>query len=424
MLRYKNLEEQINSLSWLNVSVGNELGNVSGHVDCGTMMAILGHSGSGASTLLRVLGQRIRCSGNFYINGREVDLQEIRKTAAYVGDNDSLVNALTAAETLNFAAHLAQGPTEISKADENLSTGELKWILSPKQDRARQVKGLSRSERKRLRIAIQLLTGSKVLLLDEPTSGLDNITALTVMKYVASETRRRNLIAIVSLPQPTDPILDLFHQVLVLSEGHVLFDGAVKPLREHLQPPKSLADELIRCSYPYFGAHENFELQSALWKLQVVTTPSLDRFKLLEGMICPFYVPIEPFEAGGAEHKLIKLVQRSWTKSCRDPMVYIIRLPVYFGLSIFLGTIWFRLQPSQTNIESFVSAIFFSAAFMSLTAICYIPTFLEDLATFYSDHGTGFYGPFLFLIANTLISVSVSFGNCRCYIRFQYTGWP
>lgn len=72
-----------------------------------------------------------------------------------------------------------------------------------------------------------------------------------------------------------------------------------------------------------------------------ISAPSLDRFKLLEGLICPFYVPIEPFEAGGAKHKLIKLAQRSWTKSCRDSMVYIIRLPVYFGLSTFMGIIWF-----------------------------------------------------------------------------------
>ncbi|KXL45434.1 MAG: hypothetical protein FE78DRAFT_539801, partial [Acidomyces sp. 'richmondensis'] len=98
-----------------------------------------------------------------------------------------------------------------------------------------------------------------------------------------------------------------------------------------------------------------------------------------------------------------------------------IRWCISFGFQYILDCqlLWelygFRLQPSQTNIESFISAIFFSAAFMSLTAISYIPTFLEDLATFHSDHGTGFYGPFLFLIANTLISVPFLFGMSMLY---------
>jgi hypothetical protein len=59
------------------------------------------------------------------------------------------------------------------------------------------------------------------------------------------------------------------------------------------------------------------------------------------------------------------LIHRSFIKSYRDVVAYGIRVAMYMGLAIMMGTVWLRLEPDQGNINSFTNAIFFGGAFMS-----------------------------------------------------------
>lgn len=51
------------------------------------------------------------------------------------------------------------------------------------------------------------------------------------------------------------------------------------------------------------------------------------------------------------------LLHRSWIKSYRDVVAYGIRIVMYLGLAIMMGTVWLRLHPSQDYIQPFVNAI-------------------------------------------------------------------
>lgn len=103
------------------------------------------------------------------------------------------------------------------------------------------------------------------------------------------------------------------------------------------------------------------------------------------------------------------LVHRSFIKSYRDIVAYGIRIAMYMGLAIMMGTVWLRLAPTQNNIQSFTNAIFFGGAFMSFMAVAYIPAYLEDLHLFTKERSNGLYGPTAFIIANFVIGVPYLF---------------
>jgi hypothetical protein len=105
----------------------------------------------------------------------------------------------------------------------------------------------------------------------------------------------------------------------------------------------------------------------------------------------------------------LTLIHRSFIKSYRDIVAYGIRIAMYLGLAIMMGTVWLRLAPTQANIQSFTNAIFFGGAFMSFMAVAYIPSFLEDLALFKKEQANGLYGPLAFMVANFVVGVPYLF---------------
>lgn len=105
----------------------------------------------------------------------------------------------------------------------------------------------------------------------------------------------------------------------------------------------------------------------------------------------------------------LTLIHRSFIKSHRDIVAYGIRIAMYLGLAIMMGTVWLRLSATQANIQSFTNAIFFGGAFMSFMAVAYIPSFLEDLALFRKERANGLYGPGSFMVANFVIGVPYLF---------------
>lgn len=105
----------------------------------------------------------------------------------------------------------------------------------------------------------------------------------------------------------------------------------------------------------------------------------------------------------------IVLLQRAWIKAHRDIVAYGIRVVMYLGLAILMGTVFLRFSTSQKYIQPFINAIFFGSAFMSFMAVAYVPAFLEDRATFAKERADGLVGPFAFLLSNFIIGLPFLF---------------
>jgi len=162
------------------------LDGISGQIT-GGFWAIMGGSGSGKTTLLSTISLRIDTSkmsrvGDLHLNGLSYDSGILKAMSAYVMQDDLLHAELTVRETVKYAAdlRLAGQMDEEARKQRQIDVLNLMGISHVADviigDTTR--KGISGGERKRVCVAIELLTGPKLLFLDEPTSGLDSQTAL------------------------------------------------------------------------------------------------------------------------------------------------------------------------------------------------------------------------------------------------------
>lgn len=152
----------------------------------GVLNVIMGPSGSGKTSLLNAMALRFpNCfgvkyclSGKMTFNNTTPSGSIIRSICSYVcQDDDALLPSLTVRETLHFAAglrlpHFTSKNEKDKRAEEVLLKMGLK-DCSNNLIGGGMVKGISSGEKRRVSIAIQVLTDPRILLLDEPTSGLD-----------------------------------------------------------------------------------------------------------------------------------------------------------------------------------------------------------------------------------------------------------
>ncbi|MGW3359011.1 FHA domain-containing protein [Streptomyces bungoensis] len=139
------------------------------------LLAVVGPSGSGKSTLLNALtGQRPADRGTVLYDGRDLyrDYAELRGRIGLVPQDDILHPQLTVRAALSYAAEL-RFPGDTAAAERLARVDEVIRELGLEQRAEQPVHRLSGGQRKRVSVALELLTKPSLLLLDEPTSGLD-----------------------------------------------------------------------------------------------------------------------------------------------------------------------------------------------------------------------------------------------------------
>ncbi|KAB5542470.1 ABC transporter [Coniochaeta sp. 2T2.1] len=207
------------------------LNPVTATFQAGVLNVIMGPSGSGKTSLLNAMalrldngiGTRYRPSGKLLFNGAEPSNSVIRSVCSYVcQDDDALLPSLTVRETLRFAAGLRL-PKWMTK-DEKYKRAEevlLKLGLKDCADNLignELVKGISGGEKRRVTIAVQILTDPRVLLLDEPTSGLDAFTASSIMEVLQGLAHEGRTL-ILTIHQARSDVFKHFGNVLLLARG-------------------------------------------------------------------------------------------------------------------------------------------------------------------------------------------------------------
>ncbi|KAM6956216.1 ATP-binding cassette sub-family G member 8 [Aplochiton taeniatus] len=206
-------------------------------VHSGQMLAIIGSSGCGKTSLLDVITCRdeggAMSSGQILINGRPSTPQLVRKSIAHVRQDDRLLPHLTVRETLVFVAKLRL-PTHFTQAQKDQRVDEVIAELRLRQCAHTRVgndyvRGVSGGERRRVSIAVQLLWNPGILILDEPTSGLDSFTAHNLV-ITLSRLARGNRLVLLSVHQPRSDIFQLFDLVVLLSSGSPAYFGPARDM--------------------------------------------------------------------------------------------------------------------------------------------------------------------------------------------------
>ncbi|MFE7790363.1 FHA domain-containing protein [Streptomyces sp. NPDC057460] len=140
-----------------------------------SLVAVIGPSGSGKSTLLKALtGYRPANQGDVLYDNRNLYKQfaELRQRIGLVPQDDILHKELTVTKALKYAAKL-RFPADTTEAERQSRIQEVLAELKLDIHKDKKVTSLSGGQRKRVSVALELLTKPSLIFLDEPTSGLD-----------------------------------------------------------------------------------------------------------------------------------------------------------------------------------------------------------------------------------------------------------
>ncbi|KAJ5237121.1 hypothetical protein N7489_007212 [Penicillium chrysogenum] len=424
------MNETVRNFSWqgLTVTVKDReskkardlINDISGDVQHGELVALMGPSGCGKTTLLNVLARRAASAGakvlgETYVNDAQMDSRNFQRVTSYVEQEDVLIGSLTVQETLKFAADLSL-PSSVSKRER---MDRIRTLLEAFgiQNQANTLvgtpirKGISGGQKRRVSVAGQLITNPKILFLDEPTSGLDSTASFEVMSYAKELARANNLLIIASIHQPSTTTFNLFDKLLLLSAGkNIYFSGIGYPIPAQTNPAEFILDT-VSSDFASSKEEDRVGVIQAAWA-------NSSEAKSLERQVSERVGSTEkPVNKASTEEQTrpgtvsitMALLHRSFVKSYRDVIAYGIRIAMYLGLAIMMGTVWLRLHPSQDSIQPFINAIFFGSAFMSFMAVAYVPAFLEDRATFTKERANGLYGVTPFIVSNFLIGLPYLF---------------
>ena len=207
----------------------NGLHNFSFNLESGQLVAIMGGSGVGKSTLLGIMNGNIRPDeGTITVNGYPLDAPEARQLIGFVPQDDLLIEELSVYQNLLFTARLCfarLSDQEIKARVENvLKELDLEGIKDLEVGSPIR-KTISGGQRKRLNIALELIREPAILYLDEPTSGLSSSDSEKVIMLLKEQTHRGKLV-VVNIHQPSSEIYKLFDRLWLLDRGgYPIYDG-------------------------------------------------------------------------------------------------------------------------------------------------------------------------------------------------------
>lgn len=207
----------------------NGMHNLSFTLKSGELVAIMGGSGVGKSTLLSLLNGNLKPqSGTITINGHSIEEPTAKALIGFVPQDDLLIEELTVYQNLWYTAKLCFD----KMSDEELDAKVISVLTQLGLDAAKDLKVgspinkfISGGQRKRLNIALELIREPAILFLDEPTSGLSSTDTEKVVNLLKEQTYKGKLI-VVNIHQPSSDVYKLFDRLWLLDKGgYPVFDG-------------------------------------------------------------------------------------------------------------------------------------------------------------------------------------------------------
>ena len=194
-------------------------------------VAIIGHTGSGKSTLIQLMNGLLKCaSGEVLIDGKNIDDKdfnkiELRKKVGIVFQNpESQLFEETVLKDVCF------GPKNLGYSDEEAekkAIEAMELVDVPKHSYEKSVFEISGGQKRRVAIAGVLAMEPDILILDEPTSGLDPKGRNKIMKLV-NQLHEEKGITIIWVSHNMEQVGKYAKRIVVMNEGEILFDDDAK----------------------------------------------------------------------------------------------------------------------------------------------------------------------------------------------------
>uniref|UniRef100_A0A8C3SKT2 ATP-binding cassette sub-family G member 8 n=1 Tax=Chelydra serpentina TaxID=8475 RepID=A0A8C3SKT2_CHESE len=383
--------------------------NLNFKVQSGQMLAIIGSSACGKTSLLDVITCRDQSgkikSGQIIINGKPSTHQLVKKCVAHVRQDDRLLPSLTVKETLSFVAKLRL-PKTFSDAQREKRVENVIAELRLRQCANTRVgneyiRGVSGGERRRVSIGVQLLWNPGILILDEPTSGLDSFTAHNLV-ITLSRLARGNRLVLLSVHQPRSDIFQLFDLVLLMTAGTTIYCGTARdmvqyfteigyPCPKYSNPADFYVDLTSIDKQSKEKEMESEKRAKSLATLFWEKVKDLDDFlwKANEGDYVTTYLTVS----------VVVFLSRQISSDFRDLSTLLIHGSEALLMSLLIGFLYYGHDKSKLSIQDTVALLFMIGALIPFTVVLdVIAKCHSERAMLYHDLEDGMYSvtPYFF----------------------------
>ena len=414
-----------------------------------TLCGILGPSGCGKTTLLDTLASRRKKggslkSGRILLNGVELKPRERQKLVSYLSQEDILYESLTVRETIRFAFRFVQGfSVKPQQLDEEINALLEKMGLLVCADvrvgNPFDGKGISGGQRRRLGLAVELVSVPSILILDEPTTGLDFSAAFSLVQQLDLLTQQGHSVVCV-IHQPSTQIWETFHQVGFLYGGSIVYFGPLKNLVDYFSSigqecPSSYnpAEFVMSLLTPEFDDEilKIDQTQEDSVIAELITSYENSKLKKevkaqidgeLQREADSFMLQLEDGESTTKiqnsrwNFNIAFLFQRNIINLFRNPSVLASRFILIAILSVIVGLTFYKTgnKTDEVSVRGITSICFFVPSFFTLMSVALIPNFLKEKAVVlkeiqnqrYSVLSFAFAALFFQLLSSLLLAVT------------------
>uniref|UniRef100_A0A0D3ETI8 ABC transporter domain-containing protein n=2 Tax=Oryza TaxID=4527 RepID=A0A0D3ETI8_9ORYZ len=455
------------------------LKDVSGIVRPSRMTLLLGPPSSGKTTLLLALAGKLdptlETSGEVTYNGYGLDEFVPQKTAAYISQHDVHAGEMTVKETLDFSAK-CQGVgqryellKELAKKERQLgiypdpevdlfmkatsvegSTLQTDYILRILGlDMCADVivgdelrRGISGGQKKRLTTAEMLVGPTKVLFMDEISTGLDSSTTFQIIRCIQQIVHMGEATVLVSLLQPAPEIFELFDDVMLLSEGQIVYQGPREHVLEFFErcgfrcpERKGVADFLQEVTSK--KDQEQYWIQSEKPYRYVSVPEFVAKFKKFHmGKSLKKQLSV-PFNKGKIHKSALVFSKQSvstlellktscskeWLLMKRNSFVYIFKTVQGILVALIASTVFLRTQLNtrdEGDGQIYIGALIFVMITNMFSGFADLSLTLARLPVFYKHRDFLFYRPWTFALPNVLVRIPSSLFESIIWVAITY----
>ncbi|KAH9312920.1 hypothetical protein KI387_027955 [Taxus chinensis] len=459
------------------------LKDVSGILKPSRMTLLLGPPGSGKSTLLMALAGRLekglKVTGSTTYNGHSLEDIVPQKISAYISQNDLHVGVMTVRETLDFSARcqgvggryellsevvrkekdagifpevevdLFMKATAMTGVQSSLQTDYALKVLGLDSCADtiigdEMIRGVSGGQKKRVTTG-EITVGPKTtLFMDDISTGLDSSTTYQIVKCLQQFCSHMDATVLMSLLQPAPETYELFDDIILLSEGQIVYQGP----REHA------LEFFEKCGF------RCPERKGAADFLQEVTSMK-DQEQYWADRTMPYsYISVKKFadmykrfhvgtrlssELRGANDKLTShkaslvlskysvpkmeifkaCFDKEWLLLKRNSAIYIFKTVQIIFVAFVVATVFFRTQMHQRNEEDanvYLGALYFGLITNMFNGMAELPFTLARLPVFFKQRDLLLYPAWAFTLPSLLLGIPISLLESAVWVALTYYG--
>ncbi|XP_009141587.1 ABC transporter G family member 39 [Brassica rapa] len=457
------------------------LKNISGIVKPSRMTLLLGPPSSGKTTLLQVLAGKLddtlQMSGKITYCGHEFREFVPQKTCAYISQHDLHFGEMTVRETLDFSGRcLGVGTryqllTELSRREREAGIKPdpeidafMKSIAISGQETSLVTdyvlkilgldicadilvgdvmrRGVSGGQRKRLTTGEMLVGPATALFMDEISTGLDSSTTFQICKFMRQLVHISDVTMIISLLQPAPETFELFDDIILLSEGHIVYQGPRDNVLEFFEymgfqcpERKGVADFLQEVTskkdqeqywnrreqpYSYVSVNDfstGFKSFHTGQQLASEIRTPYDKSKTHPAALVTQKYGISNWELFKA------CFDREWLLMKRNSFIYVFKTVQITIMSLIAMTVYLRTEMHVGTVQDgqkFYGALFFSLINVMFNGMAELAFTVMRLPVFYKQRDFLFYPAWAFALPAWLLKIPLSLIESGIWIVLTY----